>query len=299
MIDRSMSPKSRSRMPRWLAKLPFIGRGVARRQAGTIAVLRLNGVIGQLGGLRRGGMTLADLAPHIERAFRLPRVKAVALQVNSPGGSPVQSSLIAGRIRQLAEEKGVPVYAFCEDAAASGGYWLACAADEIYADGASVVGSIGVISAGFGFVDMIEKLGVERRVHTSGERKGMLDPFQPERRDDVEHLKALQGDLHRQFADFVRSRRGARLMGETSDLFSGAFWSGERGVALGLVDGLGDMRGTLRARYGEHARFHLVNAPKSGLARFFGTAAAGPANDWAAGLLGAAEMRAHWARLGL
>ncbi|MGE4219857.1 MAG: S49 family peptidase [Alphaproteobacteria bacterium] len=298
MTERSASPKSRSRLSRWLARVPLLGRGVARRRAGAVAVLRLNGVIGQLGGLRRGGMTLADLAPHIERAFRLPRVKAVALQVNSPGGSPVQSSLIAGRIRQLAEEKGVPVYAFCEDAAASGGYWLACAADEIYADGASVVGSIGVISAGFGFVDLIEKLGVERRVHTAGERKGMLDPFRPERAGDVKHLKALQADLHRLFIDFVRTRRGARLTGDEADLFSGAFWSGERALAAGLVDGLGDMRSTLRVRYGEHVRFHLVNAPKTGLSRLFASGAH-TAGDWTAGLLDAAEARAHWARLGL
>lgn len=255
----------------WLARVPIIGRRLADRieRVPTVAVLRLSGVIGQLGPVRRGGLALADLAGTIEKAFKLPRVKAVALAINSPGGSPVQSALIAGRIRALAEEKELPVYAFCEDVAASGGYWLACAADEIYANGASIVGSIGVISAGFGFSEALAKLGVERRVYSAGERKAQLDPFLPEDEGDVRHLKELQKDLHAQFIDYVRLRRRDRLKGDDEALFSGDFWSGRQAAEFGLIDGIADLRGKMREKYGEKVKLRVVAQQRSWVQRRF------------------------------
>jgi signal peptide peptidase SppA len=196
-----------------------------------VAVVRLAGVIGSLGPWR-GGLSLAGLAGTLERAFALGGIKAVALAINSPGGSPVQSSLIAARIRALASEKKLPVFAFAEDVAASGGYWLATAGDEIYADESSIVGSIGVISAGFGFPELLQRLGVERRVHTAGVRKSMLDPFRPESPEDVARLEALQGEIHDSFKAHVRERRGARLKADDDTLFSGEFWSGKRALPL-------------------------------------------------------------------
>ncbi len=271
----------------------------------TVAVLRLQGVIAAGAGLGRKGLSLDSLTLPIQRAFTGRRVRAVALAINSPGGSPVQSALIAERIRQWAEEKDLPVYAFCEDAAASGGYWLACAADHVYAMPGSIVGSIGVVSAGFGFQDAIGKLGVERRVHTAGDRKAMLDPFRPEKPEEVERLKTIQRELHEQFIHWVKERRGTRLTAPEEDLFTGEFWTGERGKDLGLVDELGDMRATLRKIYGDKTRFRLMNPPKGRLARMFGGEMRGwPAPDMlghglADGLISAAEERAHWARLGL
>ncbi len=263
----------------------------------TVAVLRLSGVIGQMGSLRRGGLALSELAEPIEKAFKLPRLKAVALAINSPGGSPVQSSLIAGRIRALADEKEVPVYAFCEDVAASGGYWLACSADEIYADGASVVGSIGVISAGFGFTGLIEKLGVERRVYSAGDRKAQLDPFQPEDPKDIRHLKVLQKDLHAQFKGYVQERRGEKLTGAEKTLFSGDFWTGRVAVDMGLVDGIADLRGKMREIYGEKVSLRLVTQPRSWLQRKFGME--DRADRWARDVVGVVEERALWNRYGL
>jgi len=267
-----------------------------------VAVIRLHGVIGRLGPLR-SGLTLAGLAAVIERAFKMKHLKAVAISVNSPGGSPVQSSLIFKRLRALAEEKGVPILAFAEDAAASGGYWLACAGDEIFADENSIVGSIGVISGGFGFPELIRRIGVERRMHTAGENKGMLDPFQPEKPQDVERLKSLQSDIHASFMDLVRSRRGKRLKGEEGELFSGAFWTGRRALELGLVDGIGDMRSVIRDRFGEKARLRLVQVRRGFLSRRLGFRAGGdgfaaPAG-WASDLLAAVEERFLWNRLGL
>ena len=188
-----------------------------------VAVVRLAGIIGPSQPIR-GGLNLAAVAPALEAAFAMKNAKAVALVINSPGGSPVQSSLIYKRIRQLAEEKSLPVYAFAEDVAASGGYMIACAADEIYADESSVIGSIGVVSAGFGFTGLIEKLGVERRVHTAGESKAMLDPFQPEKPDEVARLKALQEEVHENFKALVKKARGERLKADDPAIFSGEFW---------------------------------------------------------------------------
>jgi signal peptide peptidase SppA len=274
-------------------------RGAVEKAKGapTVGVLRLTGVIGQLGVGRRGGLVLADLAEPIEKAFALRRLKAVALAINSPGGSPVQSALIAGRIRALAAEKEVPVYAFCEDVAASGGYWLACAGDEIYANGASIVGSIGVISASFGFPALLEKLGVERRVYAAGDRKAQLDPFSPEVAKDVRHLKTLQKDLHGQFIDFVRERRGDALKGEDKTLFSGDFWSGREAAKLGLVDGIADLRTRMRELYGENVRLRAVTEPKGWLQRRLGLDSR--VDGWAGDLVAAVEERAWWARYGL
>jgi serine protease SohB len=269
------------------------GRGVP-----VVNVLRLAGVIGRLGPARGVGLTLDGLERTIERAFRGGRTKAVALAINSPGGAPVQCDLIARRIRQAADERKVPVIAFTEDVAASGGYWLACAADEIYAAPSSIVGSIGVISAGFGFQGMLDRVGIERRVHTTGERKGMLDPFRPEEPADIERLKAIQTDIHASFKDMVRSRRAGRLTGDEAEIFSGAVWSGREALALGLVDGLGDLRGVMRARFGDNVRLRPVAARRGLLQRRLGVGGPGVAES-AGELLAAIDEWALWKRFGL
>jgi signal peptide peptidase SppA len=251
----------------------------------TVSVLRLQGAIGT------GARSLTDvgLASVIEAAFRAKPV-AVALQINSPGGSPVQSSLIAARIRRLAEEKRVPVFAFVEDVAASGGYWLATAADEIFCDPGSMLGSIGVISQGFGFQDLIARVGVERRVHTAGRSKSLLDPFRPEKPEDVQRLDTWLAQLHDVFIAHVRARRGARLV-DDPDLFTGDVWIGERAVSQGLADGIGHIVPTLKARFGEKVRFRRYGPRRSFLSRF-GLSLA----EEAAGLI---EERAAFARFGL
>ena len=281
----------------FLRGVPIVGKKLANALDGapTVGVLRLNGIIGSSGMGRRTGLALAEQASSIERVFKLSRLKAVALAINSPGGSPVQSALLAGRIRQLAEENEIPVYALCEDVAASGGYWLACAAEEIYADPASIVGSIGVVSAGFGFTDMLEKIGVERRIHTSGEKKGMLDPFVPEVEDDLERLREIQEDIHEQFKDYVRKRRGIKLTASEDMLFSGEFWTGRRSQELGLIDGLGDLRSIMREKFGEKVNLHLVGGRKRfGLGRLLGGQA-----DLVDQGVAAFEDRAYWSRFGL
>jgi len=266
------------------------------RRGPAVPVVRLSGVIAAGGLLGSRGLSIETVAPLLAKAFSLRGAKAVALAVNSPGGSPVQSALIAQRIRLLAAEKKLPVIAFVEDVAASGGYWLACAADEIIADPASIVGSIGVISSGFGFQDLLARFGVERRVHTSGERKGMLDPFRPENPDDVERLKRLQGEIHDGFKDWVRQRRATRLKGDDAPLFSGEFWTAKRGLEMGLVDGLGELRATLQQRYG--AKVHLpVMAPRRRLLQRFGLG--GSIDSIGPEMLAALEERAHWQRFGL
>ena len=266
-----------------------------------VAVLRLSGVIGQIGNPIRQGLTAVDLMRSIERAFSLPKLRAVALQVNSPGGSPVQSSLIFKRIRAMAEEKEIPVFAFAEDVAASGGYLLACAADEIYADESSVVGSIGVISSGFGFVELLEKLGVERRVYTEGKNKSMLDPFQKENQQDVKRLKELQGDIYTTFTNIVKSRRGDKLKKPDSKLFTGEFWTGRKSLELGLIDGIGELTSVMQERYGERVKFRPVSEPKSWLKQKFTMwLPQGPnVGSWAGELISAAEERALWGRFGL
>jgi signal peptide peptidase SppA len=262
-------------------------------------VVRLSGAIGAVMPLRPG-LAISTVAPMLERAFGLPDIKAVAVVVNSPGGSAAQSHLIYRRIRALAEEKKVPVLAFVEDAAASGGYMIACAADEIFADPSSIVGSIGVVSASFGFDRLIDRIGIERRVHTAGENKAMLDPFRPEDPKDVERLKRLQARIHDLFVDLVKSRRGARLKAEQGDLFSGAFWVGAEAMDLGLVDGLGDIRTVLRERFGDKVQTRVIPPTRPTLlARLFGRQPGPEILFDPREVLTVVEERAAWARLGL
>jgi serine protease SohB len=269
-----------------------------------VPVIRLSGAIG-LSTPLRPGVTLAGVARPLERAFGMRRARAVALLINSPGGSPVQSHAIYRRIRQLAEEKGVPVIAFAEDVIASGGYMIACAADEIVCDPSSIVGSIGVVGGSFGFVRLMEKLGIERRLYTSGERKSMLDPFLPEKPDDVNRLKAVQRDIHEDFIALVKERRGARLVGPENDLFSGEFWTGRKAVELGIADSVGDLRSTLRQRFGDDVVTPLISPARGWLGRVQPGVGA---TEWegflhrpnfAGELISALEARALWARYGL
>jgi signal peptide peptidase SppA len=274
-----------------------------RDSAPTIPVIRLHGTIMAQGGGLRQNLSLASSAGLIEKAFAFKDAPAVAISINSPGGSPVQSRLIYRRIRDLAEEKKKHVIVFVEDVAASGGYMIAVAGDEIVADPSSIVGSIGVVSASFGFQDLIKKIGVERRVHTAGRNKAVLDPFKPERDEDIEKLKALQLEVHQTFIDIVTERRGAKLA-DDPDLFTGQFWTGRRGMALGLVDALGDMRAFLKARYGEKTKLRLISQPRGLFGRRLGMFGIGEngralATEAASGLVDAAEDRALWARYGL
>ena len=258
------------------------------RRRDRVTVLRLEGVIGAATRFGSPALTDTGLAALIETAFR-GHPKAVALALNSPGGSPAQSSLIAARIRRLADEHSVPVHAFVEDVAASGGYWLATAADRIHLDPNSIVGSIGVISASFGFHDLLTRNGIERRVHTAGEDKSLLDPFRPERPEDVERLKRLQGIIHANFIDQVKTRRGPRLSGD--NLFSGDIWVGQAAIDAGLADGIGHLAPTMRALYGEKVRFRVI-APRRPLFRRLGLPGVAEALDLV-------EARALWTRLGL
>ena len=287
----------------WTRALAGLREFVPQRFRGdrpVVPVVRLTGVVGFSTPLKPG-LTLAGIARMLDRVFAVRRAAAVALSINSPGGSPAQSHLIFRRIRELAQEKNRRVIAFVEDAAASGGYMIACAADEIIADPNSIVGSIGVIGGSFGFDKLIAKLGIERRLYTSGERKGTLDPFLPENPADVERLKQLQREIHDDFIALVKSRRGDKLKGPDSDLFSGEYWTGRRGLDLGLVDGIGDLHSTLRERFGDKVYTPLISGDRSFLGRrVFGVAGgelipAGLAED----MISALEARALWARYGL
>lgn len=277
-----------------------------RRDIPVVPVVRLSGVIGAVTPLRPG-MSLAGVARLLERAFATRNAKAVAIVINSPGGSPVQSRQIYLRIRQLADEKNLRVLVFVEDVAASGGYMLACAGDEIFCDPSSILGSIGVVGGSFGFQDLIKKIGVERRLYTAGERKATLDPFLPENPDDVARLKEIQREIHRVFIDLVKDSRGTRLKGADDDLFTGEYWAGGRSIELGLADAIGDVRSTLRARFGDKVRTPVIAQPTGLLASLFGRKSAG-AGSFAAGigysglgeeLISAMESRAVWARYGL
>lgn len=252
-----------------------------------VSVIRLSGAIGA-----GGRMPLSDeaMAPAIEKAFRKGKPKAVALLVNSPGGSPVQSALIASRIRRLSDEKKIPVHAFVEDVAASGGYWLAVAADDIWSDENSIVGSIGVISAGFGAQVLLERQGIERRIYTAGKSKSTLDPFKPEKKEDVARLKSILDGMHGSFINHVKARRGDKLKAET-DLFTGEFWRGEQGVELGLVDGIGHLVPKMKELYGDKVRFARYGR-KKGLFQRFGAQLAEDA-------FSIVEERAAYARFGL
>jgi len=275
-------------------------------QGPVVPVLRFSGPIGMATPLRPG-LSIGHAASAIEKAFELSKTPAVAILINSPGGSPVQSSLIFRRIRQLAEEKKKIVYVFCEDVAASGGYYLALAGDEIYADPSSIVGSIGVIFAGFGFDKAIEKLGIERRVYTAGENKDALDPFRPENPADIERIKNVQRDVHDVFIGIVKERRAGRLRGVDGELFSGAFWSGPKALELGLIDGISDVRSKMRELYGDKVRLKVVPLEKGGLlGRLRRSYSATGYEELSTGrlafgndLISAVEARSLWSRFGL
>jgi signal peptide peptidase SppA len=299
--DRDRGGASQGMMERLIELLP------ARLRPGIVVVpvVRLSGVIGAVTPLRPG-MSLAGVARTLERAFDMKNAKAVALVINSPGGSPVQSRQIYVRIRQLAAEKKLPVLVFVEDVAASGGYMIACAGDEIFCDPSSIMGSIGVVGGAFGFQDLIKKIGVERRLYTAGAHKAMLDPFLPENPDDVARVKALQREIHAIFIALVKQSRGSRLKGADDVLFTGEYWAGETSVSLGLADAIGDLRSTLRARYGDKVLMPVV-APATGmLSSLLGRKSAGAgaltSMDGIAGLpdelISALETRAIWAKFG-
>ena len=266
------------------------------RRRPTVGVVRLAGGIGLPSPLRNRGLSISSLAGPLERAFALKNLRAVALAINSPGGSAVQSSLIAKRIRTLAAEQNVPVLAFVEDIAASGGYWLATAGDEIYADESSLVGSIGVVSASFGFAELLQRAGIERRIHTAGAHKAMLDPFRAERAEDVARLAQVQQEIHDNFKAQVRERRGSRLKGDEADLFNGDIWTAGPALALGLIDGIGDLRRILRGRYGDEVKLVSVTPQRGWLRRRLRLE---QPDGWAEQLLVAIEERGLWARYGL
>jgi signal peptide peptidase SppA len=270
------------------------------RRGPVVPVVRLSGVIASGGLMGARGLSIESVAPLLAKAFKTRGAKAVALSINSPGGSPVQSALIAQRIRLLARENEVSVIAFVEDVAASGGYWLACAADEIVADPASIVGSIGVISSGFGFHELISRYGIQRRVHTSGESKSMLDPFQPEKAEDVERLQRLQNEIHDGFKGWVRERRASRLKADEAMLFTGEFWTAKRGLEFGLVDSLGELRATLQQRYGKKVHLPVIQPRRRFLSRFgIGSQMGAGIDQIGVSTLAAIEERAHWQRFGL
>ncbi|QND49710.1 S49 family peptidase [Rhizobium lusitanum] len=273
-----------------------------RKERVVIPVVRLSGAIASGSGPLRQSLNLAGISQALEKAFEMKAAPAVAIVVNSPGGSPVQSRMIYNRIRDLAREKQKKVLVFVEDVAASGGYMIALAGDEIIADATSIVGSIGVVSGGFGFPELLKKLGVERRVYTAGENKVILDPFQPEKEKDIQYLKSLQLEIHKVFIDMVRERRAGKLTDDET-VFSGLFWTGGRGLELGLIDGLGDMRQELKKRFGDKTKLVLVGTPRS----LFGRRAPGISlagmdgigAGLASGLAQAAEEKALWGRYGL
>src|SRR3954468_13744541 len=294
----------RAGLPALVERLKGLIPAKFRRGAAVVPVVRLSGVIGAVTPLRPG-MSLAGVSKTLERAFATKGAKAVALIINSPGGSPVQSRQIYQRIRALAAEKKLPVLVFVEDVAASGGYMIACAGAEIFCDPSSILGSIGVVGGSFGFQNLIKKIGVERRLYTAGEHKAMLDPFLPEDPDDVARIKALQREIHAIFIALVKRSRGARLKGAEDVLFSGEYWAGETSVSLGLADAIGDLRSTLRARYGDKVQTPVIAPPTGLLAAFMGRkSGAGTAVslDGLAGLpdevISALETRAIWAKFG-
>jgi signal peptide peptidase SppA len=301
MAEKLNDPESSGLADKLMQYLP------ARFRPGTavVPVVRLSGVIGAVTPLRPG-MTLATVSRVLERAFSTRNAKAVALVINSPGGSPVQSRQIYLRIKQLAAEKKLPVLVFVEDVAASGGYMIACAGDEIICDPSSILGSIGVVGGSFGFQEAIKRLGIERRLYTAGAHKAMLDPFLPENPDDVAKLKALQREIHQIFIALVKESRGARLKGSDDTLFTGEYWAGESSIALGLADSIGDLRSTLRARFGEKVLTPVIAQPTGLLSGLLGRKSPGAGQLSAMEsmaslpdeLISAVETRAIWAKFG-
>jgi signal peptide peptidase SppA len=301
MAEHSSDPKASDLIDKFVEYLP----ARFRPGATVVPVVRLSGVIGAVTPLRPG-MTLAGVARVLERAFSIRNAKAVALVINSPGGSPVQSRQIYLRIKQLATEKKLPVLVFVEDVAASGGYMIACAGDEIFCDPSSILGSIGVVGGSFGFQEAIKRLGIERRLYTSGRHKAMLDPFLPENPDDVARLKTIQREIHAIFIALVKESRGARLREGEDSLFTGEYWAGDTAVSLGLADGIGDLRSTLRARYGEKVLTPVIAQPTGLFSGLFGRRSPGAgqlsALEGIPGLpdelISALETRAIWAKFG-
>lgn len=276
-----------------VGNIPIIG-GIFKPKP-KVAIIRMSGVIAD-GGPGRPGISHNKYEKYIEHAFDEFDLKAVLLVINSPGGSPAQSALIGDQIRRLAEECDVPVYAFVEDVAASGGYWLACAADEIYANETSIIGSIGVISASFGFKELIEKHGVERRVHTSGKNKSFMDPFISEKPADVKRLKELQWDLHETFIGWVKDRRGEKLEGTDNQLFDGKFWSAKKALELGLIDGFSSAKRFAKAKFGDDIKFAEFGPEKKLVTSLIGGRLK---NSIAEDAIDALETRAMWGRYGL
>lgn len=261
-----------------------------------IPVVRLHGPI--MAEQRANRINIESVNPILEKAFAVKSAPAVAIVINSPGGSPVQSRLVSKRIRELAEKHEKQVLVFVEDVAASGGYFIAVAGDEIYADPSSIVGSIGVIMAGFGFEEAIKKLGVSRRVYTAGKNKSTLDPFMPEKQEDIERIKMFETDIHQVFIDWVKSHRAGKLTAEDDDLFTGEWWTGVRAVDLGLIDGLGDVYEVTREKYGDKVKLKWIEKRRSILPSLpfgFGASHQGVASD----LVAAVDDKALWARFGL
>ena len=264
-----------------------------------VPVLRFEGIIGTGGGIGKGKINAENLETNIKKAFSESNPSAVAIIINSPGGSPVQSSLIYQRVRYLADKKDVPVLVFIEDVAASGGYWLSCVGDEIFADKSSIVGSIGVISASFGFTEAINKLGVERRVYTTGKSKGSLDPFKPEKKEDIQRLKIIQEQIHENFISYVKDRRGSKLNKKfEKEIFSGLFWVGKKAITLGLADGLGSIDDVLKTKYGKKIEIKIIDQKKSFIQRKLSSAYPSSLLNTEE-LINSIEEKALWSRYGL
>lgn len=274
-----------------LGDVPVIGDIFCNKSK--VAVIRMSGVISDTA-VRKNGISHTKYTKTIEKALSIKKLGALALVINSPGGSPAQASLIASHIKRLARKKEIPVYTFVEDVAVSGGYWLACAADEIYAQESSIIGSVGVISAGFGFEDFIEKYNVHRRVYTAGKDKSFMDPFSPEKDSDVEKLRSIQEKIHAGFIKWVKERRGEVLKGDDTTLFEGNFWTGEQAIELGLIDGIGEMHEILQEKYGESIRFVEIKTDRTWYQQFLGSKA-----DWVNELITAIEDRTIWSKFGL
>ncbi len=286
--------QEKSRLSKYIDQIPWMGEII--NPTDKVAVIRMAGVIADSSQMRRAGINFNKYKESIEKAFELPRTKAVAITINSPGGAPAQCSVLSSLIQKLSHEKNIPVFTFVEDVAASGGYWLACLGDEIYAQETSIVGSIGVISASFGLEGFIKKHDVERRIHTSGRDKSFLDPFKPERAEDVARLKGIQAEMHDIFKDWVRTQRGIRLKGTDAELMEGAFWTGKTAVNLGLIDGIGDIACVMRDKFGEDIKFVDFSPEKKSW--FTQLIPMPDAKIDIGDILDKAEERSLWARFG-
>ncbi len=290
-----LEENKKSRMEKYIDAIPCVGEYLNPKDK--VAVIRMAGVIVDSSQMRRAGINFHKFKEAIEDAFDVSRAKAVALVINSPGGAPAQCSVISSLIQKLSDEKNIPVFAFVEDVAASGGYWLACAGDEIYAQPTSIIGSIGVISSGFGFDEFIQKHDIARRIYTSGRDKSFLDPFKPEKSDDITRLKSIQADMHESFKDWVRERRGLRLREEDAELFEGAFWTGKTAVNYGLIDGIGDVMSVMREKFGREIKF--VDCSPEKKTWMSSILSLGDAKVDVGDILDKVEERGVWSRFGL